>query len=98
MLKSSIERQTFDNHVFTRNTRAKQRSDRLYFKRKVYVSRGKYKKEILHRVVWSYYNGPIPDDCIIHHIDKDPANNDISNLECIKEHLHARTRHKSRSD
>ena len=87
MIQPSIERQTFNGHVFTRNLNAKTLSDRRYFKRKSY-SKGKYRKEILHRVVWSSTNGPIPCDYVIHHIDKDTSNNNISNLEC---------RHKSRS-
>ena len=43
----------------------------------------------LHRAVWEYYNGTIPEGCHIHHIDGDKDNNDITNLECIsaKEHL-----------
>ncbi len=47
----------------------------------------------LHRVVWEYYNCPIPKGYHIHHIDKNKGNNDISNLKLItaKEHnqLHA---------
>ena len=38
----------------------------------------------LHRVVWEYYNGPIPAGYHIHHKDGNPANNDIANLELIK--------------
>ena len=42
----------------------------------------------LHRDVWIFHNGPIPEGMHIHHIDGDTANNDISNLACIsrKEH------------
>ena len=47
----------------------------------------------LHRDVWVFHNGPIPEGMHIHHIDGDTANNDISNLACIsrKEHwaIHA---------
>lgn len=34
----------------------------------------------MHRAVWEYHNGPVPDGCNIHHIDGDPANNNITNL------------------
>lgn len=43
----------------------------------------------LHRDAWRAAFGPIPDGCHIHHRDGNPANNRLSNLECIdaKEHL-----------
>ena len=48
----------------------------------------------LHRVVWTYFNGEIPDGYVVHHIDGDRNNNDISNLTIMTsaEHrkLHAR--------
>ncbi|MBR4641578.1 MAG: HNH endonuclease [Selenomonadaceae bacterium] len=44
----------------------------------------------LHRVVWSYYFGEIPDGCEIHHIDKNPANNNIENLQCLSKTEHRR--------
>lgn len=47
----------------------------------------------LHRDVWIYHNGSIPDGHHIHHIDGDTGNNDISNLECIPASDH-RAEHK----
>lgn len=51
-------------------------------------------QERLHRYVWKYYNGDIPEGYEIHHKDFDKGNNDISNLEMltVAEHraLHAR--------
>ena len=44
----------------------------------------------MHRYVWEYYNGPIPEGYVIHHKDKNKANNDISNLECIPRGKHSR--------
>ena len=43
----------------------------------------------LHRAVWEYYNGEIPEGYHIHHIDHDRLNNDIENLSCLtaSEHL-----------
>ena len=51
-----------------------------------YLSRGNKR---LHREVWKYYYGDIPEGCHIHHIDGNPLNNDIKNLQCLngKEHL-----------
>lgn len=86
-MTNPAERQTFLGHIFTRYPGAKAQSDRLYFKRKARI-KGNCKKELLHRVVWEFHNGPIQCDCIIHHINRDTANNDISNLVCIKEYLH----------
>ena len=44
----------------------------------------------LHRVVWEYYKGEIPDNMHIHHIDGNKSNNDISNLELLTPHEHAK--------
>lgn len=51
----------------------------------------------LHRAVWEFYNGEIPEGYEIHHKDEDTSNNDISNLEMVlgTEHnsYHAKKRH-----
>lgn len=44
----------------------------------------------MHRDVWEFYNGPIPDGHHIHHTDGDRANNRIENLECVCKHEHAK--------
>ena len=44
----------------------------------------------LHRAVWAYYNGEIPDGCNIHHRDGNPANNAIDNLQCLTVAEHRR--------
>tara|TARA_R110000822_G_scaffold150925_1_gene290050 strand:- start:215 stop:898 length:684 start_codon:yes stop_codon:yes gene_type:complete len=56
-------------------------SDRPYYER----VGGRY---FLHRDVWAFYNGEIPIDHHIHHIDGDTSNNTIANLQCLpaKEH------------
>lgn len=33
-----------------------------------------------HRIIWSLFNGPIPEGMLIDHIDGDPGNNKIENL------------------
>jgi len=45
---------------------------------------------LMHRAVWEYNRGRIPDDFDIHHIDHDKTNNDIANLECLSKADHAR--------
>lgn len=44
----------------------------------------------LHRYVWEKKNGPKPDGHQIHHIDHDPSNNDIENLQLMTTSDHAR--------
>jgi endogenous inhibitor of DNA gyrase (YacG/DUF329 family) len=52
-----------------------------------YIRKG-YERS-LHRQVWRDANGPIPDGHHIHHIDGNPLNNSLDNLQCVtvKEHL-----------
>ena len=51
----------------------------------------------LHRYVWEKHNGPIPEGHAIHHVDGDPGNNAIENLECLPrgdhQRAHMRERH-----
>lgn len=42
----------------------------------------------LHRAVWQYHHGEIPDGYEIHHVDKNPANNAIDNLQCLSKVEH----------
>lgn len=42
----------------------------------------------LHRDTWIFHNGPIPSGMDIHHIDENPLNNDISNLEMVEHGAH----------
>jgi hypothetical protein len=37
----------------------------------------------VHRVVYAWFHGEIPEDMVIDHIDTNKANNAISNLQCI---------------
>lgn len=42
----------------------------------------------MHRYVWEYNNGAIPEGHHIHHIDGDKVNNDISNLQLLSASEH----------
>jgi hypothetical protein len=44
---------------------------------------GKYQNAFVHRIVYSFFKGEIPDGFLINHIDGDPGNNDLSNLEAV---------------
>lgn len=44
---------------------------------------GKLLPHFRHRVVWYYFNGEIPDNMEIDHIDGNKQNNSLSNLRCV---------------
>ena len=52
-------------------------------------SNNKYKERLLHRYIWTEYNGHIPDGFVVHHIDRDITNNNISNLKCMSKNEHS---------
>lgn len=53
-----------------------------YYKRTATINGKKYTKK-LHREVWEYHNGEIPQDKMIDHIDRDRHNNQIENLRLV---------------
>lgn len=52
----------------------------------------------LHRAVWEFYNGPIPDGHDIHHADHDKGNNDIENLICMERDEHRKLHCEEKSE
>lgn len=52
----------------------------------------------VHRIIWRLFNGEIPDDLVIDHIDRNPSNNKISNLRLVTELVNNRNRNKSESN
>jgi hypothetical protein len=36
------------------------------------------------RLVWMYFNGPVPDGCVVDHIDGDNQNDHIENLQLME--------------
>ena len=48
----------------------------------------------IHRDVWRYYYGEIPEGYEIHHRDLNPANNDISNLQMLTRENHLKVHNK----
>lgn len=49
-------------------------------------------KYYLHRVIWILFNGTIDNTQVINHLDNNPHNNDISNLELCSHAKNARSR------
>jgi len=47
----------------------------------------------LHREVWEFHNGKIPEASHIHHLDGDRSNNAPQNLECLSVLAHLGERH-----
>lgn len=62
------------------------KTDNRYYRANGYwAARGVH---TLHREIWKFHNGEIPDGYHIHHIDENPHNNAIENLACIPEKEH----------
>ena len=86
------ERITYRGQFFTRDPESKNKSKRMYFRRKVRIWYEKrYVYQLLHRVIWSDHNGPIPIGSVIRHKDGNPSNNEITNLECVNKQEHLKT-------
>jgi len=89
------EKIVYNGYIYTRDPDSKTSSMRMYFSRKKYNRFTKKSKRVyLHRVMWEERNGPIPQDCVIHHKDGNSLNNTPNNLDCIPEYIHHRTFHK----
>lgn len=43
---------------------------------------------LVHRLVWAAFNGQIPDDYQIDHVDDDYMNNNLDNLQCLSKPEH----------
>ena len=69
---------------YVRYPESTSRSARMYFRNG---------NTYLHRFVWERAHGPIPKGKVIHHIDGNPGNNEVSNLECVSLREHIVDRH-----
>lgn len=74
--------------VFNGETYVRNPKSRYYFKHTTHNADRQGTIQ-LHRAVWEYYNGKIPEGWQVHHVDGDIDNNEISNLRCMpaREHL-----------
>lgn len=66
-----------------------------YLSTKIYKNNRRIR---LHRYIWEQYNGEIPKDYEIHHIDHNKDNNDISNLEMLTKEEHKKRHNEEISD
>jgi hypothetical protein len=48
------------------------------------------KRTLLHRDMWEFHKGPIPDGFDVHHVDENKEHNEISNFECLLKADHTR--------
>lgn len=44
----------------------------------------------IHQIVWSHFNGEIPEGFVIHHVDGNPSNNTLGNLQLVTKAEHER--------
>lgn len=70
----------FEGRAYRRYPQSERRDLRVYFT----SQRG----QTLHRAIWESANGAIPDGHHIHHVDGDPLNNDLGNLEAVQASAH----------
>lgn len=75
----------FNGKKYTRRPHSSRKESRNYFSRS-----GSGGTDTLHRAIWEYHNGPIPKGMHIHHIDHNPLNNAIENLECLSRSEHVK--------
>ena len=76
---AKVETVTFNGRRYRRYPESENPSDRKYF-RTTYAKRS---PTYLHRDIWEFYRGPIPEGFDVHHKDEDPGNNALGNFECI---------------
>ena len=81
-MRETIE---FNGRKYHRYPNAKQANHKRYYSShdKQYAT-----PRLLHRDIWEFHNGPIPDGHHVHHSDGDCNNNEIGNLECLSSAAH----------
>ncbi len=65
-----------------------------YLSSTTFCNNGKRSALLVHRLVWQYSNGPIPEDFDVHHLDENTLNNNINNLLALDKRRH-RSLHKT---
>lgn len=73
-----VERMVWNGRKYRRYPQSRHEASRRYFQRTFAGG-----SALLHRDVWAFHHGPIADGMEVHHVDGDPGNNDIGNLELV---------------
>lgn len=84
--RAKAESIEFGGIVFRRYPESRNWADRYYYRPSSHLIAAGI--EALHREIWKAHNGPIPPGHHVHHKDRNPLNNDISNLECVPAREH----------
>lgn len=79
----STEKIIYKGVPYRRYPNSEKWSDRNYFACSYETAKRKGIDQYLHRQIWREHHGEIPEGYHIHHLDDNPLNNDIENLECI---------------
>ena len=68
------------------------------YKYVVFANNNYRKKFLVHRLIYEAFNGKIPEGYTIDHIDQNPLNNNIDNLQCItkQENIRKSNNHSTR--
>lgn len=75
IVRSPAEAQYFDGNKYTKRVSG-------------YFMKTKAPRTLMHRDLWEYHNGEIPDGHVIHHKDENKYNNTIDNLDMMTKSEH----------
>ena len=85
---AKAERVEFNGVVYRCYPNSKRQSDRRYYRcGSSDIGRG---FSYLHRDIWIFHNGPIPDGYHVHHRDENPDHNNLENFEILPADEHFR--------
>jgi hypothetical protein len=81
---------TENGHIFSTRKQMKQTKHHTGYLVVTISNKEQTRQHRVHRFVWEYFNGPIPPDKVIDHIDGDKTNNALSNLRLVtnKQNIH----------
>ena len=67
---------------------------KLWKRGRIYIKLEDHKWRLYHVWFWKQTNGPLPKGHVIHHIDFNPLNNNLNNLQCLTIGEHMKLHHK----